>query len=518
MSRITIILIGIFCFTALLADADVRTAKIFSDHMVMQREMAVPVWGWADPGEKVTVEFAGQKVTTTADTAGKWMLRLAVLKVNALPQELVVRGRNTVKISDVLVGDVWLGSGQSNMEFAMRDVENASVEIAGAEKPLIRLFTVPRLQKNQMVDDVDSQWTICSPETVKDFSAVLYLFGRELNTETKIPIGLIHSSVGGTRIELWTAPEGLEHVPEFADKAKGIEDAEKHYREQILPKTLPVLEAWITKTKAALANGERVPLTPDWPNHPGLEFGGLYVGMIHPIVPFGIRGVVWYQGEWNGGENDIYVKRMQALIAGWRKVWARPDLPFYYVQLARMPQKDTPPWKGDGLTPTREAQRRSLAIPHTGMAVIIDLPGSSGWHPPNKQDVAKRLSLWALRNEYGRKDLVCSGPLYSGMTVEGSRIRLTFDHTGSGLMVGTKNGLEPVKPAPDQPLNSFAMAGADRKWVLADAVIDGATVVVSSPEVPKPAAVRYAYCQDPEGANLYNKEGLPASPFRTDEW
>jgi sialate O-acetylesterase len=209
---------------------------------------------------------------------------------------------------------------------------------------------------------------------------------------------------------------------------------------------------------------------------------------------------------------------MQALITGWRKVWGQDQLPFYYVQLARMPQKNDPPWQGDGLTPTREAQLKSLAIPHTGMAVIIDLPGDAGWHPRNKQDVAKRLSLWALHNDYGREDLVFSGPLYKSLAVEENRIRIRFNHLGSGLMVGTKDGLQPVKPAPDQPLRSFAVAGGDRKWVLAKAEIDGYDVVVSSPEVPKPIAVRYAYCQDPEGANLYNKEGLPASPFRTDDW
>jgi len=199
-------------------------------------------------------------------------------------------------------------------------------------------------------------------------------------------------------------------------------------------------------------------------------------------------------------------------------VWGREDLPFYYVQLARMPQKDNPPWLGDGLSPTREAQRRCLAIPNTGMATIIDLPGDSGWHPRNKQDVAKRLALWAMRNEYGRKDLVASGPLFREMAMEGSKVRIRFDSVGAGLAVGVKNGLEPVKLTPEQPLRCFAVAGADRRWVHATARIDGKEVVVSSPEVPQPVAVRYAYCNDPEGANLYNREGLPASPFRTDEW
>ncbi len=516
MKRMLLILV----LAATAAQADVRMPGLFTDHMVLQRERAVPVWGWADPGEQVAVEFAGQRVTAVAGADGTWMAKLAPLKASAAPQELRVTGRNRVKIADVLVGDVWLGSGQSNMEFAMRDVENSLDEIADANRPQIRLFQVPRNEKHQVADDVPAKWAVCTPQSVRDFSAVLYLYGREIQPAAGVPIGLIHSSVGGTRIELWTAPEGFAAVPEFADAVKGIADAQRHYREQILPQSLPVLEDWIRRTKAALAGGTRVPVAPDWPNHPRMGNGGLYVGMIHPLVPFSLRGFVWYQGEWNGGENDIYVKRMEALITGWRKVWGRDDLPFYYVQLARMPQKDSLPWQGDGLSPTREAQRRSLAIPHTGMAVIIDLPGESGWHPRNKQDVAKRLARWALAKDYGQKDLVYSGPLYKDMKVEGGRIRIAFEppSVGSGLMAGTKDGLAPVQPAPGQPLGSFAIAGADRKWVRATAVIDGRDVVVSSAEVPAPVAVRYAYGQDPADANLYNTEGLPASPFRTDDW
>jgi len=500
------------------AHADVRLAGVFSEHMVLQRGMAVPVWGWAAPGEKVAVTFAGQACSALADKDGKWMTRLAALSASTTPRELRVAAHNTVSISDVVVGDVWLGSGQSNMEFAMRDVLNAKEEIASANKPLIRLFTVPHCEKAQIAEDVNAKWLTCAPDAVSGFSAVLYLFGREIHAEVGVPIGLIHSSVGGTRIELWTAPEGLALVPEFADKVKGIDDTEKFYREQLLPKALPLMEDWIGRTKTALANGTQVPLTPDWPNHPALEFSGLYRGMIYPLVPFALRGVLWYQGEWNGGENDIYVKRMQALIGGWRAVWGSPELPFYYVQLARMPQKDCLPWQGDGLAPTREAQRKCLAIPHTGMATIIDLEGDSGWHPRNKQDVAKRLSRWALRNEYGRHDLVVSGPLYRDMAVEASKVRLHFDSVGTGLLIGAKSGPEPLQPTPGRPLTNFAVAGADQHWVRATALIDGKDVLVSSPEVPQPVAVRYAYCQDPVGCNLYNQEGLPASPFRTDAW
>ncbi|MEI7900370.1 MAG: sialate O-acetylesterase [bacterium] len=497
--------------------ADVRMPGVFSDHMVLQRDAAVPVWGWAAPGERVAVRFGGKSASGVAGKDGKWLVKLPAMTVNAVPQELTVSGRNTVTITDVLVGDVWLGSGQSNMEMALRDIEKAKEEMATAAKPLIRLFTVPRNEKSQVAEDVPSKWAPCTPENIAGFSAVLYLFGREINAEAKVPVGLIHSSVGGTRIELWTAPEGLAAVPEFAGMTNSINNAEKQFNES-LPAKITAMEEWLPKAKAALAGGGRVPLMPDWPQHPNPGVGSLYHGMIYPLVPFALRGFVWYQGEWNGGEDEIYHQRMKALIAGWRSVWGHADLPFYYVQLARMPEKEHSPWSGNGLAPTRDAQRRSLDIPHTGMATIIDLEGSSGWHPGNKQDVGKRLALWALRNEYGRTNLVASGPLYTSRRVEGNAIRVSFDSVGSGLVVGTKTGREPMKLTPDQPLKNFAIAGADKKWVHARAVISGNDVLVSAPEVAKPAEVRYAYCQDPVGCNLFNWEGLPASPFKTDEW
>lgn len=497
--------------------ADVKPASLFSDGMVLQRDVPVPVWGWADPGEKVTVFFAGTQAEGTADNDGKWLVDLPPAKVNAVGSDLTISGKNTITVKDVLVGDVWLGSGQSNMEWAVKDSANSQAEIVGATCPKIRLFTVPKLMKGQKVERISAKWVVCSPETVRDFSAALYFFGRELTERTGIPIGLIHSSLGGTRIELWTAPEGFAAVPEFAETFKAINTIAEQYRAG-LPAKLSAVEEWLNQTKAALADGKQLPVTPEWPEPPQGPGGAavLYNAMIHPLIPYGIRGVVWYQGEWNGGEGDLYYKRMQALIAGWRELWDNKNLPFYYVQLARMPQKEQDPWLGDGWAPTREAQLKSLAIPNTGMAVIIDLDASSDYHPRNKQDVGKRLALWALKNEYGCRDIVASGPLYRGMTVEGGSIRISFDSIGTGLMVGAKEGLEPVKPAPDAALKGFAIAGENKQWFHAAAKIDGSTVVVSSPDVPSPVAVRYAYCQDPEGCNLYNKEGLPASPFRTD--
>jgi sialate O-acetylesterase len=496
-----------------------RLAGIFGNNMVLQQGALTPVWGWAAPGQEVEVVVAGQTVRATAGSDGKWMVKFANLQRSDGPVTLSAKGPGSLLCTNVLIGDVWLGSGQSNMEWPTREITDASAVISAAKHPSIRLFTVPRVMKAQRAYDVQGRWVVCQPETVREFSAVLYLFGREIHTQTGMPLGLVHSSVGGTRIELWTAPEGFELVPQFAELPRSIRAVDERYRSELPPK-LAELEAWLKETRAALAAGKPVPLTPDWPDHPHPRDGAavLYDGMIYPLVPFALRGVIWYQGEWNGGENDIYVQRMKALIGGWRAVWGNPDLPFYYVQLARMPQKECLPWQGDGLAPTREAQRRSLAIPHTGMATIIDLEGNSDWHPRNKQDVARRLSLWALRNEYSRSNLVVSGPLFNRMTVEGDRVRIRFDSVGSGLMVATKDGLEPVKPRPDEPLRNFAIAGADRKWVHAKAVIEGKEVLVYSTEVPSPVAVRYAYCQDPTGCNFYNQEGLPASPFRTDNW
>jgi sialate O-acetylesterase len=511
----------LFLITGL--QADVSLPGMFGDNMVLQSDKTVPVWGWAEPGEKITVKCDRQKAVAIADQTGKWRVQLEGLKPDSRPTIMTVAGRNAITFTNVLVGEVWLGSGQSNMEMAMKDITNSKEEMASATNSSIRLFTVPRLFTGIPTHDVEAKWIVCSPENIKEFSATLYLFGREIVSKTKRPLGLIHSSVGGTRIELWTAPEGL---PDSTNVIKALNQTIENYRKE-LPAQLAEFEKWTKKAKAALVDGADIPPAPEM-RTPG-SLNPLYNGMIHPLVPFAIRGAVWYQGEWNGGEDEVYHQRMKTLVAGWRSVWNMPEMPFYYVQLARMPEKDHSPWLGNGLAPTRDAQRRSLDIPHTGMAVIIDLEGSSGWHPGDKQDVGLRLSLWALRNEYGMKDLACSGPLYKSMTVEGNRIRIKFDNVGSGLMIASKTGVAPIKRTPDQKLNSFAIAGSDpaapagsavasNRWFNASATIDGNDVLVSAPEVPNPVAVRYAYCNDPEGCNLYNKEELPASPFRTDNW
>jgi len=361
---------------------------------------------------------------------------------------------------------------------------------------------------------------VCAPETVAGFTAAGYFFARELVKELDVPVGLIASNWGGTRIEPWIPPEGFRMVEQLKDLSRMVDawDPQSPAWQKSHSEYVAKVKEWVPKAEAALA--ARQPLDP-LPVSPIPEGSSLpaqiYNGMIHPLVPYAIRGALWYQGEANGGEGVAYLYKMQALIGGWRKLWGQGDFPFYYVQLANFQRSDPQtPQGGDGWTLVREAQTQALSIPNTGMACIIDIGDAVNIHPLNKQDVGKRLALWALANTYGKKDVVFSGPMFKAQVIEDNRIRISFDYVGSGLVLGRKKGLEPVQPAADGKLAWAAIAGEDNIWHLADAVIDGATVVFSSEKVAKPVAVRYAFAMNPEGANLYNKEGLPAVPFRTD--
>ncbi len=464
------------------AQANVTLNGLFGDHMVLQRELPVSIFGTADPGEKVTVAFAGQQQAANAGQDGKWAVRLAAMKPTKQAAAMTVTGKNQLTLQDVVVGDVWVCSGQSNMDWRLAG-SNRPDDVKDAAMPLVRQFNVPQGPSDQPRDEVKSTWVACSPESAPTFTAVGFYFARKIHRETGIPIGLIHSSWGGTLIEPWTAPEGLATIPE------------------------------------PMRAGTTLSFVPSAP-------AVLYNAMIHPLTRFPIKGALWYQGESNAlfdanNSEEKYYNKMVALINGWRKVWNIGEFPFYYVQLVSFDQQDKTFGGPEQWPAVRMGQLRALAIPHTGMAVAIDLadPGNpKDIHPKNKLDVGERLARWALARDYGKKDLLCSGPLYKAMRVEGSKIRIAFDFTGTGLMVGKKNGYEPVIADPQEKLQCFTIAGEDRKWVPANAVIDGKTVVVSSPEVPKPVAVRYAFAQNPAGCNLYNKEGLPASPFRSDTW
>ena len=521
----TLLALAAVALQAELSFADVRLPKVFSDHMLLQRGLQAPVWGWADPQESITVSFAGQEKRATADVAGRWMIRLDPLEANDQGQTLTVIGNNRVQIQDVLVGDVWICSGQSNMEWAMNAVIDSAQEIEAAKHDGIRLFDVPGHTTSPLPkeDLPGGRWQRCSPQSVRGFSAVGYFFGREFHQQTGVPVGLIGTNWGGTRIEPWTPPVGFRLVPELSSLATAVDrfDPATEAGKQTWKGYLGSVRAWADAAETSLDRESRFNLPP---SAPGFNHGGaptaIYNSMVNGLVPYGLRGALWYQGEANGAEGIEYHHKMRALIGGWREVWNQGEFPlyFYFVQLADWQQPNDNPEGGDGWARIREAQRRTLEVKHTGMAVITDIGNAKDIHPRNKLDVGKRLARWALRDVAG-KEIVVSGPLYREMQIEGDRIRVGFDHVGTGLMVGKrKQRLEPTEEVPGGSLKRFAIAGEDKVWHWAKAEIEGESVVVSSPEVPKPVAVRYGFSMNPLGANLYNREGLPASPFRTDAW
>ena len=357
------------------------------------------------------------------------------------------------------------------------------------------------------------------------FSAVGFYFARKVQRETGVPIGLLRSCVGGTNIECWMSQATLLNTPELEPYAKLMRESLADYQKE-LAVALPEIEAWAARSRAALKASEPIPLPPTWPEFP---FGErrhrprcvtLHNGMIAPLVPMSLKGVLWYQGENNAGgpfEGNQYIAKKRAMIADWRTWFGDPDLPFYFVQLAGWQKANENPSHVDGWAFFRDAQRRCLQIPKTGMASAIDVGDAEDIHPKNKFDVGERLALWALSNDYGQK-LEPSGPLFRELKIEGAAARLRFDHVGAGLIVGRKNGREPVVEDRTGALQRFAIAGADRKWQWAEARIEGDSVICSHPDVKEPVAVRYAFSTNPAGANLYNRDGLPASPFRSDDW
>lgn len=461
---------------AALARAEVALPQIFTDHMVLQRDQPVAIWGTAAAGETVTVRFASRTQTAVADAAGKWSVRLRPLSASAESRELVVAASNTITLSDVLVGEVWLGSGQSNMEkqighrSGQKPCDNFEAEIAAADHPLLRLYQVPRNGK-PTEGDATLRWLPCSPDTVArtNFSAAAYYFGRELQRELKVPVGIIHSSVGGTRIEPWTPPEAFAGFPSLADVDNNPANA---------------------KTRVS----------------------SLYARMIQPLTPYTLRGWIWYQGESNLMTTDlaIYTDMMQALVHGWRTAWSQPKSPFYFVQLAPYlysARRQPKPLSPEALALFWEAQTAAAAkISNSGSVVITDITADvRDIHPTNKRDVGERLARLALANTYGHSKIVASGPVLRSATPRGGELVVRFDHA-KGL--ASRDG---------QPLNEFTVAGQDRVFVPATARIDGGKVIVSSPSVPAPVAVRLAF-HERANSNLVNAAGLPAQPARSDTW
>lgn len=469
----------VFLFVSIAA-ADVQLAAILSDNMVMQRETEAPVWGWADPGERITVQGSWKaEAIAVADADGLWSLKIKTPEAGG-PYTLTVRGNNSIKLENVMIGEVWICSGQSNMGFALKKSRNGKESIAKANCPNIRLFFVKHNATSRPMSDCEGSWSECSPETVPLFSAVGYYFGRQLYDELRIPIGLIKCAWGGSPARAWTRKEILQSY-NTSSPTPGPHDREAE------------------KLRLA-ATKKRLPSQPAKPSKISHKSPSvLYNGMISPLIPYAIKGVIWYQGEANVGHANGYRKLFPAMITNWRDDWGQGDFPFYYVQLAPFNYN-----KGRASQKLREAQMLTLSLKNTGMAVTLDLGQARNIHPVKKLNVGKRLSLWALAKDYGKEDLVFSGPIYKSMKVEGDKIRLSFDYTGTGLK--TRDGRD---------VSHLAIAGADKRFVKAKGVIDGDTVVVFSDTISKPVAVRYGW-SNTANPNLANKEGLPASSFRTD--
>ena len=501
------IVIGLFLFvvTACSYAAELTLPTIFTDHMVLQRGQSVPVWGTASPGAKVTVEFGGQKLNGTADAAGNWRVDLLSLKASKESRSLVVSSGNArVEISDVLVGEVWLCSGQSNMEWNLRASENAEAAIAAANHPYIRLYDTPRIPSGKPMERINSKWKLCTPKNVPSFSAVAYYFGRKLNQDLDVPVGLLLSAWGGTRIEPWTPPYGFEGIESLSNINDMVQKTlpgnplyNKSYSEYI-----EKLDQWQKQAKLALQKGEYVPDQPRVSND--VVLGGdhqtatkLYNGMLYAHVPFAIKGAIWYQGESNHTEGKLYVDKTRALLKGWRKMWGY-DFPYYFVQIAPYEYDKEDP---EILAEFWEAQADIVKeVPYTGMAVVSDYTTLNNIHPPNKVVPGERLALLAEANDYGM-DVISTGPEYKKLEKLPGALKVYFD-AAEGLT--TRDGKSP---------DWFEIAGKERYYHKADAVIDGNAVILTSSEVAEPLAVRFAW-HKLATPNLVNKAGIPAATFR----
>ncbi|MDB5117387.1 MAG: 9-O-acetylesterase [Mucilaginibacter sp.] len=543
--------------------AGVRLPAIFGDNMVLQRNIKVPIYGWAEIGEKIQIDFMGKTYATTTGADGKWLVKLGSYKAGG-PYEMRIGSKSfTLTLKNILIGDVWLASGQSNMEFGIQTEQHGAEAITKATDTQIHFFYVPMIQSLLPQQDIakvpedspNGKWMVCSPELLGNpkfawhgFSAVGYYFAQHIRKATGVPVGMIASYKGGTPAQAWISLEGLQYSPSFTkyidDHQKLVdhyEDAKATYpqRQALYKDSLAqwntevgndfavTLKQWEVANAQAAAAGQPLPIRPKpsrpAPHAPADPDGGFnaptncYNAMIAPILRYGIKGVIWYQGESNGdrlADAVEYKELFPRLIYDWRAQWQQGDFPFLFVQLPNFRTPAVTP--SEGIWPwVREAQFKTLAVQGTGMPVITDVGDRVNIHPTNKVDPAYRLALVARHVAYG-ENLVYSGPVYKSMRVEGNKIIISFDEINKGLVVG--------RPSPDgtistdsKELKGFGIAGADQKFVWAKAVIDGNTVVISSDQVSNPIAVRYNWADNPPG-NLYNKDGLPAGPFRTDSW
>jgi len=471
------------------ARAEVRLPKIFGEHMVLQGDRPVPIWGWAAPGERVTVLVQGQQGEAVADVHGRWSLKLAPLKPGLAPHNFIVRGStgSQIRYGDVLIGEVWLGSGQSNM------VMELPADRRQNPPSTIRVFKAAMKHATEPQEDVDGGWVVATTESLAPISWVLYLFGKEIHDELQVPVGLVQSTWGGTPIQAWTPVDAMADEPELANDHRLVEWANSAYaaaRAEASPGSPPPVHAFANPGQ--------------WPGFPAV----IYNAMIHPLGPYAVRGFLWYQGENNVSDTkpENYCVRTKAMVSGWRNRWGQESLPFYFVQL--------PPFHYDNtknpysLTKLWQGQQDALGLtPGTAMIPTTDVGDPNDIHPMKKDEVAHRLASLALHNDYGRTELVASGPMYDSHHVDGSTIRVRFKGVGSGLVNHD-----------DDELTWFEIAGSDGNFVEATARIDGLdAVVASSPAVADPKDVRFGW-RNVAQPNLFNKEGWPAFPFSTVRW
>jgi len=509
------VLAALTAITAFTASADVKPAQLFTDNMVIQRETAAPVWGWADAGEKVTVTGSwGESATSTANAAGKWMVKLSTPKAGG-PHTITFKGNNSITITNVLSGDVWLCSGQSNMQWTVAGAGNPNEEAKTANYPNIRHFTVTRIATRTPAKDCTGDWKVCSPDTVKDFSATAYYTGRELHKNLNVPIGLLTSAWGGTCIEAWTKLSEQTEDPFAKQRKARLDNQAKTYTpekaEAKFKNDMVVWKEKVAKAKAAKKkwSKRRPKLQMDPfknPNYPS----NLYNGMIEPLLGFSIKGAVWYQGESNAQSiesSEHYRVQLDRMVTTWRTAWGQ-DFPFYPVQLPNFRDTQTQPVESKDTWP---AIRESFAYvaqntSDVGTASMIDIGEANNIHPKNKQDIGRRMASTILNKTYGKE--TPTTPFMKSFSIEGDKVVISFDYTGTGLVA--KGGA----------LKTFAIAGADKKFVWADAKIETRedVVIVSSDKIKEPVAVRYAWANNPAECNLYSNEGFPASPFRTDNW
>lgn len=488
--------------------AEVKLPKIFGSNMVLQQNSVIKIWGFANRYEKIKVTLANNVSESTTNDDGKWYVEMPEMKAGG-PFDIVVEGNNKIILSNVMIGEVWLCSGQSNMEFQLKKCTGGAHEIAKSNYPLIRIFIVKHKVADVPQNDVDGEWVLCNPNTIGEFSGVGYFFGKKIFEEQNVPIGLVQSTWGGTAAEAWTANEILQADIDFTPILTRWNTLVQNYPtalEEFNKNSKSLIEAWRIDSTNAAIKGMAPPRKPAKPEGPGTrnQPSGLYNGMIYPLSSFSIKGVIWYQGESNTTRAYQYRKLFPAMINNWRALWKRNDLPFYYVQLPNLLRQPEP--SKSGWAELREAQLKTLSLNNTGMAVTIDIGDSTDLHPADKKDVGLRLALIALDNVYDKDEFFFSGPVFKSFEIEKEKIIISFNHTANGLIAkGGKN------------LRGFKICDEDKSFIDAKAEIVDNTVVVWCDKVKNPIAVRYAWADNPS-CNLYNSALLPASPFRTDDW